>query len=447
VQLYDSFVKHVEHRINPLALVRTACVSSKQLARSDPPTASEARARFNWLVVRLLARSKALPVAPRVVAALELASLRLQESLASGAASLARAASTAGAASPAAAAAAGSSALPDLVTLADEPESSEGSGSGSGGGGGSSSPRGGGRGGGGGDAQYGVTVPQATVEFPARSVNSALSDGNGLRACRRVLEALKDTLAALEGEGEDPLVAATFHRVASEYHRAVGPAGAFYRHSLRYLSLTPLESMPTAQQQQVASELAVAALVAEDVHDLGIVASHPALRSLQAAPELSWIAELVLTANAGDVERFAAVFAEHRDRIAAHHVAILDAAETIKEKVALTAVVESIARRPAADRSIPLADVARAAFCDADIDRDGGALSLATQRLLMRAMSLGLLRGRIDEVDAIVHVDAVRPRVLDAPGIHRLKLQVDSWIARVHSTATTVEHGAADVLA
>ncbi len=72
----------------------------------------------------------------------------------------------------------------------------------------------------------------------------------------------------------------------------------------------------------------------------------------------------------------------------------------MKQKVALLAVMQLAARRPAAERSIPFAVVAAATRLPLD----------QVEWLLMRAMSLELLRGVIDDVDAVVHVSWIRVR-------------------------------------
>lgn len=45
----------------------------------------------------------------------------------------------------------------------------------------------------------------------------------------------------------------------------------------------------------------------------------------------------------------------------------------------------------------------------------------------MRAMSLGLIKGVIDEVDAIVNITWVQPRVLDKAQISMLSEQLNGW--------------------
>jgi 26S proteasome regulatory subunit N9 len=75
-------------------------------------------------------------------------------------------------------------------------------------------------------------------------------------------------------------------------------------------------------------------------------------------------------------------------------------ANTVKEKVALVCTMELASQRSAAERSITFTELA-------------GATRLPLEQiewLLMRAMSLGLIRGSIDEVDQIIHISYIKVR-------------------------------------
>ncbi len=51
--------------------------------------------------------------------------------------------------------------------------------------------------------------------------------------------------------------------------------------------------------------------------------------------------------------------------------------------------------------------------------------------LVMKAMSLGLLKGKIDEVNQLVSIEWVQPRVLDKNQVAKLKERVDKWLLNV----------------
>lgn len=50
--------------------------------------------------------------------------------------------------------------------------------------------------------------------------------------------------------------------------------------------------------------------------------------------------------------------------------------------------------------------------------------------ILMRAMSLGLIKGTIDEVAQTVNVTWVQPRVLNTAEVATISLQLGDWVER-----------------
>lgn len=49
----------------------------------------------------------------------------------------------------------------------------------------------------------------------------------------------------------------------------------------------------------------------------------------------------------------------------------------------------------------------------------------------MKALSLNLVKGEIDEIDNVVRVHWVQPKVLDLDGIKQLQTRLDDWQVKV----------------
>lgn len=267
----------------------------------------------------------------------------------------------------------------------------------------------------------------------------------------------------------------------------------FYRSSLQYLAYTPLESLSADQRLALAREISMAALAAEDVYNFGEVVrgsrggrsegsprgerrgtqwprpldptgsshlhtsllthstrahTHASAHSLThtlpppcsqlATPILSalegtedgWLGDLMRAFNAGDVDSFNALLADHRAAVA-QHSAMAAGLPTMKQKIALLCLVELVFRRSAADRTITFAEVA-----------DATRMPVAeVEWLLMRAMAVDLIRGSIDQVEGVVRVSYVQPRVLDDGQTTTLRDQLATWRKTVHSMQVMVEDG------
>lgn len=68
-----------------------------------------------------------------------------------------------------------------------------------------------------------------------------------------------------------------------------------------------------------------------------------------------------------------------------------------------------------------------------------GMLCPKVEWLVMRAMSLELVKGAMDEVERLVHVTWVQPRVLDNFQLARLSDRLVEWQSRVGKAHVYVE--------
>jgi len=57
----------------------------------------------------------------------------------------------------------------------------------------------------------------------------------------------------------------------------------------------------------------------------------------------------------------------------------------------------------------------------------------------MKALSLHLIEGSIDQVDGTVAVTWVQGRVLTAPQLSGLKERLDVWVSKVNAVGATLE--------
>ena len=58
-----------------------------------------------------------------------------------------------------------------------------------------------------------------------------------------------------------------------------------------------------------------------------------------------------------------------------------------------------------------------------------------------------MIEGVIDQVDGLVHVTWVQPRVLGIPQIKSLRDRLDNWVGKVHTALVSVEAETPDLVA
>ena len=249
--------------------------------------------------------------------------------------------------------------------------------------------------------------------------------GDLIKAAKTTLDARKAQVEALVGA--PTAVYASYYACLSSYFKLLGPADAFYNAALSMLAYTPVEAMAPATAHELAVDLALAALAGESVFNFGEVITTPILGALEGTPE-AWLGGLLHALNRGDVDRFNELLAANEAAFGAQP-ALASSRAFIKEKAALLALTELLFHRGSDDRTVPFADVAAATRMGVE----------QVEWMLMRAMSLKLVRGTIDQVRAIVTVTYVAPRVLETEQIAVLKERLSGWGGKVDTTLSLIK--------
>lgn len=258
---------------------------------------------------------------------------------------------------------------------------------------------------------------------------------------KKLLDEVKAKFSALEGSSYESVVKSSYYRAESSYYRKLGPAGgksslfiekfrmmtnngntAFHDAMMQYLAHTPFNGFPPEKRLSLALDVVTAALVAEEVFNFGDVLRYEVVQELGNSPSHKWLLDLLVIFNDGDVRKFNSLLDSHRAAFQASPTLVANI-EILKQKVALLSLVRLVFDRPAEQRNIMFADIAKAALLPVE----------EVEWLVMRAFSKKLLRGTVDEVDQIVHITWLMPRILDASQTKVLSDKLSAWSKNVEA--------------
>ncbi|TDH70696.1 hypothetical protein CCR75_008209 [Bremia lactucae] len=227
--------------------------------------------------------------------------------------------------------------------------------------------------------------------------------------------------------GAEPVVHAAYYRVACDYYTAVGPAHKFYKNALMFLAYTQYDEMRPDERFDLAVNISIAALTGDGVFNFGEVLATPILRALEGTDK-QWLSDLLHAFNKGNIDRFNEIVGQNSTEFEAQP-ALVSKQAYMKEKVALLALMVLVFQRPSHERNIPFYEIAETTRLPLE----------QVEWLVMRALSCKLIKGSIDEVDGIVRVTWVQPRVLDNSQLQKLVTRLDGWEKKVNSTLLYVE--------
>lgn len=245
---------------------------------------------------------------------------------------------------------------------------------------------------------------------------------------KQMIEEGKKALDSYHGVME-PSVHSQYYLAAMEYYKAAGPAADYYSNSLLYLTYTPLMTISTEKQKVLAAELSLAALIGKNIYNFGELLQQPILHLLKNTDD-SWKRDLLYAFNSGDIKKFEEITSEHKEE------KMVPKMEFLHEKIRLMNIMEMVFRKPSSERNIPFKEIAAHAQCPID----------QVEILLMRGFSMGLLKGKIDQVDQHVRISWVEPRVLDMKQIGSLQKRFSDWAGEVDDTVRFMEDSAPELL-
>lgn len=172
-------------------------------------------------------------------------------------------------------------------------------------------------------------------------------------------------------------------------------------------------------------------MISTSIYNFGELLLHPILDSLTSTPH-NWLRDLLFTFNRGDLAAYqrlepqisqSPLLSSHQDFLA--------------QKIALSALTEAVFRRPPHDRAMTFGTIAQ----------ETNVQPKDIEILIMKALSLGLLKGSIDQVAGIARINWVQPKVLDMKQIDSMRGRLKDWDSSVNQLGNWIEGVGKDVWA
>lgn len=268
------------------------------------------------------------------------------------------------------------------------------------------------------DAYVYATVAVARVKLELKDQEGARKD---LEKSEKVLDGF---------DSVETIVHAAFYRINAEYYQSKHEFAAYYRNALLYLACIDLKDLTPAECKSRAYDLSLAALVSDTIYNFGELLLHPILNAL--VEDEAWLRDLLFAFNRGDLAAY--------DVLAGHissNPLLEQHKDGLRQKIYLAALTEAVFRRPPHDRAMSFATISEETKVRPD----------EIEHLIMKALSLGLLRGSIDQVDEIARINWVQPKVLDMKQIENMQTRLQDWDSSVNSLGNWIESKGQDVWA
>jgi len=174
--------------------------------------------------------------------------------------------------------------------------------------------------------------------------------------------------------------------------------------------------------------MAIAVLVSKKTFNFSELLDQPVFTALQGTPN-DWLYQLIKTYNTGNIQLYEDTMKKFGGNIASNNT-LNQNGKTLNEKIRIMALLELIFSLPKNDRNVPFSAVSKVtALSPSDVEP-----------LLMRAMSLSLIKGSIDEIEKVVRINWVVPRVLDLGRVEIMKDKIEHWNKSLEDLIKSIEN-------
>ena len=258
------------------------------------------------------------------------------------------------------------------------------------------------------------------VQIELARVKVRLEDLGGAKG---LLDYARDNLDVFESIAE---VNALYYLAWAEYYKKRNNFTEYYYNCLLYLACIPdlSSTVSIERRQSIAYDLGVAALLGDKIYNFGELLQHPVLETLHGGA-YQWLVDLLHSINQGNISQFEASLAGNF----AKTPLLQNSLPVIREKIRLAALGEAIFARASSDRTLSFAEISAATHLSTD----------NVEHLVMRALSLGLIQGAIDEVAQTVSITWLRPRVLNREDIDSMRQKLVQWDSSINQLGQWIE--------
>ncbi|KAK9326281.1 hypothetical protein V1517DRAFT_312297 [Lipomyces orientalis] len=264
------------------------------------------------------------------------------------------------------------------------------------------------------------------AQIETARVKLQIQDVDGARVTLDAAGATLDKFDSVES-----IINAAYYSVNADYYKAKADFAAYYRNSLRFLACINVADLTLAAQRERAYDLSIAALLGESIYNFGELLLHPILDSL-VGTEFEWVRSLLFVLNAGAIAKFNALDPQIET------LPILKSSkEFLGQKICLMALIEAVFQRPASDRTLSFQSIAT----ETDLELE------EVEHLVMKALSLSLIRGSIDQVGESVTITWLQPRIMTKDQIESMRQRLLEWDSSVKQLGVWMENSGKEVWA
>ena len=188
----------------------------------------------------------------------------------------------------------------------------------------------------------------------------------------------------------------------------------FYSNAFQYLAYET--KLSNEDKLNLCYKMCAAMLIGEKLYNFAELIEKDFFK-LMKGTNYEWISNLILSFNSAKVDQFLLMMEENKKNIEENQI-LKEKAEFLPIKIRIAALLDLIFQKNKAERTLTFEEIKKVCICKDD----------QIEYISMKALSLELIKGYIDEVDKKLVIHWIQPKYLDKEKIVMLQDRFNAWI-------------------
>ena len=228
-------------------------------------------------------------------------------------------------------------------------------------------------------------------------------------------EIVKNTEGDFSGNIEiDASLYSQYYKLSTLFYEKKEDYDNFYNNAFQYLAYET--KMSNEEKLDLCYKMCSAMLIGEKLYNFAELIEKDFFK-LMHGTQYEWISNLILSFNSAKVDQFLSMMEQNKKQISQNNI-LKNKVEFLPVKIRIAALLDLIFQKNKNERTLTFEEICK--VCQTEEDK--------IEYISMKALSHGLIKGYIDQVEKKLIVNWIQPKYLDKEKIVLMQERFTAWI-------------------
>ena len=246
-------------------------------------------------------------------------------------------------------------------------------------------------------------------------------------------EIIKTTEVDFTGKYEiESTLYAQYYKLSSLFYEKKNDYDNFYSNAFQYLAYET--KIADEEKLELCYKMCSAMLIGAKLYNFEELIEKDFFKLMQGS-KYDWISNLILSFNSAKVDQFLSMMEQNKKNIE-ENIILKGKIDFLPIKIRIAALLELIFQKNKSERIISFEEICKVCMTEED----------KIEYISMKALSNGLIKGYIDQVDKKLHVNWIQPKYLGKEKIGVLRDRINAWTDKAQKVLVDLQENAAGLL-